>query len=126
MMKQIRHRRFLRATGPVISLIVVLVVSVSAALAFQAAKKRAAPEDPLIAGYKKTYPASVSDAVELVTGKSGTMWHDMKLITGKPIVGRAVTSLAKPAPPEAATPALSTKHSVEMIDSAKPGEVGVI
>ena len=89
-------------------------------------KAPAAPADPLIAGFKATYPASVSDAVELVTGKSGTMWHDMKLVTGKPMVGRAVTSLAKPAPPEAATPALSTKHSVEMIDEAKPGEVGVI
>jgi len=32
----------------------------------------------------------------------------------------------KPATPEMSTPALSTKHSVEMIDGAKPGEVGVI
>jgi len=89
-------------------------------------KAKAVPDDPLIAGFRATYPASVSDAVEIVTGKSGTMWHDMKLVTGKPMVGRAVTSLARPAPPEAATPALSTKHSVEMIDEAKPGEVGVI
>jgi len=86
----------------------------------------AVPDDALIAGFKQTYPASVSDAVELVTGKSGTMRHDMKLVTGKPMVGRAVTSLAKPAPPEGATPALATKHSVEMIDTANPGEVGVI
>src|SRR5215831_14859682 len=49
-----------------------------------------------------------------------------KLVNGTPIVGRAVTSLVKPAPPEQATPALSTKHSVEMIDNAEPGEVGVI
>jgi 4-hydroxy-4-methyl-2-oxoglutarate aldolase len=89
-------------------------------------KAKAAADDPLIAGFKATYPASVSDAVEIVTGKSGTMRHDMKLVTGKAMVGRAVTSLARPAPPEAATPALSTKHSVEMIDEAKPGEVGVI
>lgn len=106
------------------------LVLIGAALAYGAIQRkapaRAVAEDPLIAGYKKTYPASVSDAVELVTGQSGTMWHDMKLVTGKPIVGRAVTSLAKPAPPEAATPALSTKHSVEMIDHAQPGEVGVI
>ena len=85
-----------------------------------------APGDPLIAGFKQTYPASVSDAVELVTGQSGTMRHDMKLVTGKAMVGRAATALAKPAAPEAATPALSTKHSVEMIDEARPGEVGVI
>lgn len=89
-------------------------------------QKGAAPADPLIAGFKATYPASVSDAVEIVTGRSGTMRHDMKMVTGKAMVGRAVTSLARPAPPEAATPALSTKHSVEMIDEAKPGEVGVI
>jgi regulator of RNase E activity RraA len=86
----------------------------------------AAPEDPLIAGFKKTYPASVSDAVELVTGANGTMRHDMKLVTGQAMVGRAVTSLVKPAPPDQATPALSTKHSVEMIDNAQTGEVGVI
>ena len=86
----------------------------------------AAPDDPLIAGFKKTYPASVSDAVELVTGANGTMRHDMKLVTGQSMVGRAVTSLVKPAPAEQATPALSTKHSVEMIDSAQSGEVGVI
>src|SRR5262245_33556966 len=98
-------------------------------LGYAAAQKKstpATPADPLIAGFKKSYPASVSDAVELVTGKNGTMWHDMKLVNGTPIVGRAVTSLVKPASPEQATPALSTKHSVEMIDNAEPGEVGVI
>ena len=82
--------------------------------------------DPLVAGFKSTYPASVSDAVELVTGKNGTMRYDMKLMTGANLVGRAVTALARPAPADQATPALSTKHSVEMIDEAKPGEVGVI
>lgn len=84
------------------------------------------PGDPLIAGFKSTYPASVSDAVELVTGKTGTMRHDMKLMTGTNLVGRAVTALAKPAPREQATAALAVKHSVEIIDEAKPGEVGVI
>ena len=58
----------------------------------------AAPGDPLIAGFKSTYPASVSDAVEIVTGKNGTMRYDMKLMTGTNLVGRAVTSLARPAP----------------------------
>ena len=85
-----------------------------------------APGDPLVAGFKSTYPASVSDAVELVTGKNGTMRYDMKLMTGANLVGRAVTALARPAPADQATPALATKHSVEMIDEAKPGEVGVI
>ena len=104
-----------------------LLLAVPAFVAAAADTKRpVTPDDPLIAGFKQTYPASVSDAVELVTGLSGTMRYDMKLVAGKAMVGRAVTSLAKPAPPEGATPALATKHSVEMIDAAKPGEVGVI
>lgn len=104
----------------------ILLCGVLGYAATQKKSSPATPDDPLIAGFKKTYPASVSDAVELVTGRNGAMWHDMKLINGTPIVGRAVTSLVKPAPPEASTPALSTKHSVEMIDNAKPGEIGVI
>ena len=59
--------------------------------------------DPLVAGFKSTYPASVSDAVELVTGKNGTMRYDMKLMTGANMVGRAVTALARPAPADQAT-----------------------
>ena len=99
------------------------VVSVAVLFAAQGADPQG---DPLVAGFKSTYPASVSDAVELVTGKNGTMRYDMKLMTGANVVGRAVTALARPAPADQATPALATKHSVEMIDEAKPGEVGVI
>ena len=91
-----------------------------------AAQSADAPGDPLIAGFKSSYPASVSDAVELVTGKNGTMRYDMARMTGSNVVGRAVTALARPAPADQATPTLSTKHSVEMIDEAKPGDVGVI
>jgi regulator of RNase E activity RraA len=115
------HRRSL--------LILTSLILLCGALGFAVAQKKSGPTatvDPLIAGFKKSYPASVSDAVELVTGKNGALWHDMKLVNGTPIVGRAVTSRVKPAAPEQATPALSTKHSVEMIDNAKPGEVGVI
>jgi len=54
------------------------------------------------------------------------MRYDMKQMTGANMVGRAVTALARPAPADQATTALATKHSVEMIDEAKPGEVGVI
>lgn len=120
-MKNIMSRR------PILLIVCALILLVAGmtAAAYQK-KSTAAPVDPLIAGFKKSYPASVSDAVELVTGKNGTMWHDMKLVNGTPIVGRAVTTLVKPASPEQATPALSTKHSVEMIDNAEPGEVGVI
>ncbi|MBS1810806.1 MAG: RraA family protein [Acidobacteria bacterium] len=118
-MKKLTNRRIYFLAIPIIAIIGALTIA-----AVQ--KKSGPPDEPIIAAFKKTYPASVSDAVELVTGKVGTMRYDMKLITGTPIVGRAVTSLVKPAPLEQATPALSTKHSVEMIDNAKPGEVGVI
>jgi regulator of RNase E activity RraA len=107
-------------------LLAAAVIALPAAILGAAFEAKPAADDPLVAGFKKTYPASVSDAVELVTGRNGTMRHDMRLVTGKAMVGRAVTSLARPAPPEGSTPALATKHSVEMIDAAKPGEVGVI
>jgi len=103
----------------------VLLSAIAGAAAVQR-KGAAVRDEPLIAGFKQTYPASVSDAVELVTGKNGTMRHDMKLIVGKAIVGRAVTSLARATTPDKATPALAAKHSVEMIDNARPGEIGVI
>ena len=110
------------------TLILVLVAVIGAVSLTVGAVQNPSPtgDDALIAGFKNTYPASVSDAVELVTGKNGTMRHDMQLVNGTNMVGRATTSLVRPAKPEDATAALSTKHSVEMIDEAKPGEVGVI
>jgi regulator of RNase E activity RraA len=111
------------------SLLLGFGVGLVVALAGVMVVKGAAPADngdPLIAGFKSTYPASVSDAVEIVTGKNGTMRYDMKLMAGTNMVGRAVTALARPASPEESTAALATKHSGEMIDEARPGEVGVI
>src|ERR687897_825652 len=109
------------------SLVIGLALAGAAAFGARGAVQNpAATGDPLIAGFKSTYAASVSDAVELVTGKNGTMRYDMKLMAGTNLVGRAVTALAKPARPEQATPALAVKHSVEIIDDAKPGDVGVI
>src|SRR3954469_16463522 len=107
-------------------LIAVLLCSAAAAAVLFATQATDSSGDPLVAGFKGTYPASVSDAVELVTGKNGTMRYDMKLMTGANLVGRAKTALAKPALADQATPALATKHSVEMIDEAKAGDVGVI
>ena len=46
--------------------IALLIVSAAFAAA-RAAQDPTVPGDPLIAGYKSTYAASVSDAVELVT-----------------------------------------------------------
>lgn len=84
------------------------------------------PEDPLLAGFQGVAIASVSDAVDSVAGEPGFMSYDMRPIVKGRLAGRAVTALVKPAPPEEATPQLAVKHSVEMIDNAKPGEVGVI
>ncbi len=97
-------------------------------LGFQAARIVApkVPEDPLIAGFKRSTVASVSDAVDQITGKRGFMSHSMRPRIEGQIVGRARTSLARQVPPEQATPTLSVKHAVDMIEAAKPGEVGVI
>ena len=122
MKKILNNRRTLMFAA----VLIVALAALSVVLAQVAHKKGAPPDDPLIAGFKKTYAASAADAVELVTGKRGFMSHDMKVVSGGNLVGRAVTSLMRPASPEQATPALSTKHLVEMIDNAKPGEVGVI
>ena len=82
--------------------------------------------DPLIAGFQKSTVASVCDAVDKVCQKNGYMDYDMRPWIGKAFVGRAVTALVKPAKPADSTPATAVKHPVEMIDEAKPGEVGVI
>lgn len=94
---------------------------------FQAATKQAPPKDPLAAGFAKVTVASVADAVDQITGQRGFLSHDMRPRTGNiRVVGRATTVLLKPAPPEKATPALSTSMSTAMIDNAKQGDVGVI
>jgi len=94
---------------------------------YQAAQRAKQPAgDPLIEGFKKTTVASVADAVDQVVGKRGFMSHDMRPQVPGPFVGRATTALLRPAPPEKATPTLSAKHSIEMIDNAQPGQVGVI
>jgi regulator of RNase E activity RraA len=93
---------------------------------FTATDAPVSPADPVIAGFRKTTVASVADAVDQIVGERGFLSHDMRPRVGGQIVGRATTALVKPAPPEKATPALSAKHTVEIIDNAKPGEVAVI
>jgi regulator of RNase E activity RraA len=92
------------------------------------AKPRAAAAhaDPMIAAFGRVSPANVSDAVDQIVGRRGFLAHDVRPYVAGAFVGRAVTSLVKAAPADQATPALAAKHSVEMIDAAKPGEVGVI
>ena len=108
-------------------------VTLAAALGFgfQAVRAPAPPADLLVAGFQKTTVASVADAMDQVAGKRGFMSHDMRPRTAGPgvpvkFVGRAVTALMRPAKPEQASATLSAKHSIEMIDNAKPGEVGVL
>ena len=93
---------------------------------FQAARKPAVPIDPIIAGFQKTTVASVADAVDQVCNRRGFLSHDVRPFVAGKVVGRARTSLVKPSAPEQSTPALAVKSSVDMIDSAKQGEVGVI
>ncbi len=95
-------------------------------LGFQAARKPAEPADPVIAGFRKTTVASVADAMDQVVGKRGFMSHDMRPRVEGKVVGRALTALMREATADKATPPLSAKHSVAMIDAAKPGEVGVL
>lgn len=85
-----------------------------------------ASADPLVEGFKKSTVASVSDAVDQVTGKRGFLTHEMRPYVAGNFVGRAQTSLLRKTTADKATPALSTKFSVEMIDNASPGDVGVI
>jgi regulator of RNase E activity RraA len=106
-----------------IILAALLVAATVASVAWQARPKYT---DPLLAGFASSTVASVSDAVDQVTGKRGFLSHDMRPYVNGAFVGRARTALVRAAPPEKATPALAVKHSVEMIDESSPGEVGVI
>ena len=103
------------------------VIALGAQSATKPAPARAAaPADPLIAGFGRVSPANVSDAIDQIVGKRGFLDHDVRPYVAGAFVGRAATSLVKATSPDKATPTLAAKHSVEMIDSAKPGEVGVI
>ncbi len=109
----------------VITLSAVLAAA-AATLGFQAARTADVAADPLVEAFKGIPTASLSDAVDAVAGRRGFMSHDLRPRSPGKFAGRAVTALAAPAPPERATPALSARHTVQMIDEAKPGEVGVI
>ena len=87
--------------------------------------------DPVVDGFSKVAIASVSDAVDQVTGQRGFLSHDVRPRTAggkvpERFVGRARTALLRQATPDKATAELSAKDSVEMIDNAASGEVGVI
>jgi 4-hydroxy-4-methyl-2-oxoglutarate aldolase len=105
----------------------IAVVGCSALIVgFQVAPAKRYSNDAVIDGFSKSTVASVADAVDQITGKRGFMKHDMRPVVPGIVVGRAITSHVKATSPDKATPALSVKHSVEMIDNSNPGEVGVI
>ena len=110
---------------PILAALALGLALVSLTAAWQTATTRTA-SDPLIEGFKTSTVASVADAVDQITGQRGFMSHDMRPRIPGPVVGRAVTALLRQTTPDKATAALSAKHSVAMIDNAKPGEVGVI
>ena len=110
----------------VVAAAIVCGMSITVSVRQAAAPEVAAPPDPLLAGFARSTVASVSDAVDQVIGKRGYLAHDMRPYVSGAFVGRAATALVKAATPEQSTPALAVKHSVEMIDSANPGDVGVI
>jgi 4-hydroxy-4-methyl-2-oxoglutarate aldolase len=115
-MRTLRNKPYL-AAAPVLLLF---------ALFFGVAAQNQTSGDDLVTGFKGVTVASVADAVDQLAGKRGFLEHDVRPMIAGQVVGRARTALVKPAPPDKATPELSTKHSVEMIDTSRPGEVGVI
>jgi regulator of RNase E activity RraA len=105
----------------------VVVAGVVTLTGFQAAAPaKMDAERALIEGFKKSTVASVADAVDQITGQRGFMSHDMRPRVPGQIVGRAVTAMLRQTSADKATPALSAKHSVAMIDNGKPGEVAII
>lgn len=78
-------------------------------------------DDPLVDGFSKLATASVSDAVDQVTGRRGFMSHEIKPVFPTKMSGRAVTVLARP------STAVEPPHmALEVIDTAQPGDVLVI
>ena len=62
-------RRTRRPRTRFLVFVLMVMVATLTVVAFQK-QTTVSPEARLIAGFKKTYPASVSDAVELVTGRT--------------------------------------------------------
>jgi regulator of RNase E activity RraA len=108
----------------------VIVVTLGAAAlgwSYQARTSVAGSSDPLIQGFRRTTIASVSDAVDQITGRRGFMDHDMQRQSPGKLVGRATTAVIRPTRPgENSTPSTAIRHAVEMIDGAAPGSVGII
>ncbi len=105
----------------------VLTIAVVLALAagwFVASQRVTA--DSMVDGFRLVAIASVSDAVDSVTGERGFMNYDMRPVIPGRLVGRAATAKLVPLDEGQSTATRAVSHSVEMIDGAAPGTVGVI
>jgi len=78
----------------------------------------------LVEGFKETTVASVSDAIDQVTGQRGFMYHDMRPLFKAKVVGAAVTAMIRPS--IKATGPTGPNHSLMAIDEAEPRSVVVI
>jgi len=109
-------------------LVVLIALGVVALFAWVATTEKSEGADPalaqLIEGFKETTVASVSDAVDQVTGQRGFMYHDMRPLFKAKVVGPAVTALIRPSI-KAGGPT-GPNHSLMAIDEADPGSVLVI
>lgn len=85
-----------------------------------------AHSDPSLARFANVSVASLSDAIDSVTGQSGCMMGGIRPLVRGLMIGRAATALLKPAAPELATREASLRDSVGMIDSSEAGSVGII
>jgi len=84
--------------------------------------------DPVVEGLKKVTIASVSDAVEQITGNRGYMNHDVRPLEpaqpGENLVGPAVTIQLMPNEKTDAEPGFA--KALAAIDEAEPGSVVVV
>ncbi len=106
-----------------------LVLAVAVVLALAAgwlAGTQQASADTVVEGFKLVAIASVSDAVDTVVGERGFMNYDMRPVVPGRLVGRAATAKLVPMEEGQSTATRAVSHSVEMIDEAEPGTVGVI
>lgn len=78
-------------------------------------------DDPLIRAFSQLTCASVSDAVDRVTGNRGFMSHDIRPLFPTKMCGYAVTVLAEPST-KSEPPAMA----LELVDTEPPGRVLVI
>ena len=106
-----------------------LLLAVAVVLALAAgwlAGTQQASADTVVEGFKLVAIASVSDAVDTVVGERGFMTYDMRPVVPGRLVGRAATAKLVPMEEGQSTATRAVSHSVEMIDEAEPGTVGVI